>query len=129
MAPSPTTSVDRRATERELLDRLLGMYTEQQALYGEILELSRRQREQVRQGAPLASVRALLQRKQQLLDTVRRLELAERSSKDRWQRGRSGWTASGRTSLHRKLEDVGQIIEDILACEEENDLELLQQCR
>jgi hypothetical protein len=129
MAPSPTTSVDRRATERELLDRLLGMYTEQQALYGEILELSRRQREQVRQGAPLVSIRALLQRKQQLLDTVRRLELAERSSKDRWQRGRSGWTAAGRTSLHRKLEDVGQIIEDILACEEENDLELLQQCR
>lgn len=129
MAPSPITSTERRHVEHELLDRLLGMYDAQQGLYQEVLALSHRQRELVRQNAPLTEIRALLARKRDHLATIRRLELAEHRSKDHWQRERTTWSASGRTRLHRKLEDLGRLIEQILACEEENDLEFLQQCR
>ncbi|MBD3221071.1 hypothetical protein GF314_07480 [bacterium] len=129
MAPSPISNAEPGPVEQRLLDRLLGMYAEQQALYDEVLALSRRQRTLVREQAPLSEIRAVLERKQRHLATIRRLELAEHASKDRWQRDRTRWSASGRTRLHRKLEDLGRVIEEILACEEENDLELLQQCR
>ncbi len=128
MAPPLTTSAERAATERQLLGRLLGMYGEQRGLYEQVLELSRRQRDLVRRDAPLSEIRAVLQRKKDCLETIRRLELTEHGSKDHWRRGRPGWSAAGRAQLHRTLADLGQMIEDILACEEENDRELLQQC-
>jgi len=123
-----TSSAERAATERQLLDRLLGMYGEQRRLYEQVLELSRTQQQLVRDGAPLGEVRAVLDQKKRRLETVRRLELTEHDSKDSWRAGRPGWSAAGRAQLHRTLVDLGQMIEDILACEEENDRELLQQC-
>lgn len=129
MVPQLTTSAERAARERRLLDRLLGLYSEQQRLYGEVLDLSRRQRDMMSAGEPLARVRNLLEAKKSRLDTIRRLELTEDPSKLEWREGRRQWSADGRASLHRALESVGQVIEDILACEEENDRELLQQCR
>ena len=129
MVLQSTTSAERTLQEHRLLDRLLGLYTEQQRLYGEVLDLSRRQRELVRQGEPLARIRSLLDAKRTRLATINRLEMTEESSKDAWRRGRRQWSADSRVSLHRALESVGNVIEEILACEEENDRELLQQCR
>ncbi|MEZ4388770.1 MAG: hypothetical protein R3D98_14600 [Candidatus Krumholzibacteriia bacterium] len=123
-----TSSAERVAQERQLLGRLLGMYTEQRELYRQVLDLSRQQRDLVRDGAPLGEVRTILERKKHCLETVRRLELTEQTSKETWRRGRPGWSAASRAQLHRTLADLGQLIEDILACEEENDRELLQQC-
>ena len=124
-----TTTTDGPALERQLLGRLLGLCDEQRTLYEEVLDLSRQQRELVRSGASLSDVRGVLERKKQRLDMIRRLDLTERDSKQRWREGRAGWSANGRTRLHHALADLGRIIEDILACEEETDLELLQQCR
>ncbi|HOX26448.1 MAG TPA: hypothetical protein PLL30_07680 [Candidatus Krumholzibacteria bacterium] len=129
MAPLPTISADVAARERRLLDRLLGLYGEQQRLYAEVLELSRHERDLLRDGAPLDQVRGLLAAKKRRLETIGRLDLTEAASREQWRQGRRGWSADGRTRLHRALEDVGQLIEAILACEEENDRELLQQCR
>lgn len=129
MAPLLSTSAETAAQERRLLDRLLGLYAEQERLYAEILELSRRQRDLVRQGAPLGEVRAVLEQKKQRLETIGRLDLTEAGSKDQWREGRRGWSAVSRTRLHGALETVGRLIEDILACEQENDRELLQQSR
>jgi len=129
MAPLPATSAELAARERRLLDRLIGLYVEQLRLYREVLDLSRRQRDLVRDGAPLAEVRALLAAKKRRLETIRHLDATEAGSREEWRRGRRGWSAEGRTRLHRALESVGQVIEEILACEEENDRELLQQCR
>ncbi len=98
-------------------------------VYGEVLEISRRQRELVHQGAPMAEIRSLLQGKKNRLETIGHLELTETESKERWRQGRPSWSAGGRAQLHRALESVGQIIEEILACEEENDRELLHQCQ
>ncbi len=47
MAPQLISSADRMALERQLLDRLLGLYAEQKELYGEVLDISRNQRELV----------------------------------------------------------------------------------
>jgi hypothetical protein len=129
MAPLLSTSAEISARERRLLDRLLGLYAEQQRLYGEVLELSRRQQEMVRQGVPLGEIRSLLQEKKRRLETISRLAMTEDLSKEQWRQGRRAWSAGGRASLHRALESVGQIIEEILACEQENDRELLHQCR
>jgi hypothetical protein len=125
----PTTSAERATRERQLLDRLIGLYGEQQRLYGEVLDLSRRQRELVHDGAPLPRIRSLLDAKRTRLATINRLEATEETSKQQWRLGRREWSAESRATLHRALESVGQIIEEILACEEENDRELLQQCR
>lgn len=125
----PTTSAECAAHERQLLDRLLGLYSAQQRLYGEVLDLSRRQRALVHEGAPLPRIRSLLDAKRSRLATINRLEATEETSKQQWRLGRREWSAESRATLHRALESVGQVIEEILACEEENDRELLQQCR
>jgi hypothetical protein len=129
MVPLPTTSPERAVAERQLLDRLLGLYSAQRRLYAEVLDLSRRQRELVQQGAPLGRIHHLLEAKKSRLATIDHLEAAEESSKQQWRLGRRQWSAESRATLHRALESVGQVIEEILACEEENDRELLQQCR
>jgi hypothetical protein len=129
MAPLLSTSAETTTQERRLLDRLLGLYAEQERLYGEVLDLSRRQRDLVRSGAPLPEVRAVLEQKKARLETIGRLDLTEARSKDQWRAGRRDWSADGRTRLHGALEQVGRLIEEILACEEENDRELLHQCR
>jgi len=129
MVLQSTTSAERALLERRLLGRLLGLYTEQQRIYGEVLDLSRRQRDLVQEGEPLARIRRILDAKRTRLATINRLELTEESSKNEWRQGRRQWSADSRVSLHRALESVGNIIEEILACEEENDRELLQQCR
>ena len=129
MVSQSITSAEPMMRERRLLDRLLGMYSEQQRLYGEVLDLSRRQRDLVRDGRPLASIRTVLDAKKSRLSTIQRLELTEENSKQEWRQGRRQWSAESRTSLHRALESVGNVIEEILACEEENDRELLHQCR
>jgi len=129
MAPLLSTSAEIATRERRLLDRLLGLYNEQKRIYGEVLEISRRQRELVHQGAPMAEIRGLLQGKKVRLETIGHLELTETESKERWRQGRRSWSAGGRAQLHRALESVGLIIEEILACEEENDRELLHQCQ
>ena len=129
MASLSPTIAERAAGERQLLDRLLGLYTEQRRLYGEVLDLSRQQRSLVRTGAPLGRIRSLLEAKKNRLSTINRLEATEESSKLRWRQGRRQWSAESRASLHRALESVGLVIEEILACEEENDRELLQHRR
>lgn len=129
MVPTPTTSPDTESGERQLLSRLLGLYAAQQKLYDEVLQLSRRQLDLVRAGAPLAEIRGLLSAKRSRLETISRLESGESASREAWRRGRRQWTSDGRARMQRALADVGRSIEDILACEEENDRELVQHCR
>lgn len=129
MAPLSTTSPEAPVQERQLLARLLGLYAAQRRLYGEVLELSRRQLDLVRGGAPLAEIRGLLAAKKARLETIGRLDGGESASREAWRLGRHRWTADGRAQLHRALGEVGCVIEEILACEEENDRALLHQGR
>lgn len=111
--------------ETELLGRLLSLYDEEARVYARVLELSRRQGEAVRQGAPFGEVRRLLEQKRGCLDLIARLERAEAPAKSDWERRRETFSAGGRARLRAALERVGVLIEGIIACEEANDLALI----
>lgn len=126
--PSSTTS-DLQGREDLLVRRLIGLYQEELQVYQQVLELSRQQGQLIRRGASLGDIRRILQQKKQCLDVVGRLEATERNAKRAWDQGRHQWTVQGRTRLHEILGQVGQLIEQILACEEENDRHLIEQTR
>ncbi len=115
--------------EGELLQRLLGLYEEERQIYGRILDLSRQQGEIVREGAGLGDVRRVLEKKKNCLDIIGRLELMEQRNKQEWERRRQGFSRVSRDRLRQSLHQVTGLIEDILACEEKNDLYLIQQAR
>ena len=129
MASLTTTITDPAALERRLLDRLLSLYDEERRLYVEVLNLSRRQGEAIRGGAPIAEIRRLLSRKKACLETIGRLELTEGQNKVQWRQGRGNWSPAGRARLHDALQDVGQLIESILECEQANDRALMELAR
>ena len=129
MAVSPSFLPETRLTEDDLLDRLLGLYEEERALYAQVLELSREQGETVGGGGSLASVRRILEQKKGCLDLIGRLELTEHRTKVAWEKGRSGWSAPGRRKLHEAIQEIAGLIEDILVTEEKNDLILIDQTR
>ena len=80
-------------------------------------------------GGALASVRRILEQKKQCLDLIGRLDLTEHRTKVQWEKGRQHWTAAGRRRLHEALQQVTNLIEEILICEEKNDLILIEQTR
>jgi DNA-binding transcriptional MerR regulator len=127
MAPQVTTTPDLKGREDLLLRRLLGLYQEEIQVYGQILQLSRQQGHMIQQGLPLAEIRKILDQKKKCLDLISRLEATERQAKQAWDNGRHQWSARGRSQLHQMLGRVGELIEQILICEEENDLHLIQQ--
>jgi len=118
-----------RGHEHVLLDRLLDLYDEERQVYGRVLELSRQQGRMVRDGAALREVRRVLEQKKACLELVARLELTERGSKAAWEQGRHRWSAEGRAALHGAIRRVTDVIEEILACEEANDLEMIALAR
>jgi len=63
MAPQPTTTPETGNREGELLARLLKLYDEESHLYRQVLDLSRRQGDLMREGACLTDVRRLLEQK------------------------------------------------------------------
>ena len=125
MAPQLSSTAERASGEGTLLQRLLELYEEERQVYDRVLELSRQQGRIVRSGGPLTEVRRVLEQKKGCLDLIARLELTERGSKAAWERGRPTWSPDGRARLHEAICRVTDLIEDILACEEENDLELI----
>lgn len=116
-------------SEEDLLARLLGLYEEERQLYGQVLELSREQGALLSRGESLASIRRLLESKNECLDLIGRLELTEHRSKVAWEKGRSRWSTTGRRRLHEAIQEVARLIEEILICEEKNDLILIEKTR
>lgn len=125
MALLPSTSADHGMQERRILGRLLGLYEEQRGVYQQVLHLSRRQGDTVRAGGSLAEVRRILGEKKRCLDLVARLEMTERDAKRDWEKGRRLWSSAGKARLHGTLAEITDLIEEILACEEKNDMELI----
>ena len=121
--------IERTRSEEELLERLLNLYQEESDLYEQVLELSREQGEAISRGGSLAGVRRILEKKKGCLDLVGRLELTEHRTKVAWEKGRAGWTSNSRRQLHDAVQEVTRLIEEILICEEKNDLILIEQTR
>jgi len=126
MALPRTTAIDLPTPgESELLGRLLSLYEEEARVYARVLELSRRQGDAVRQGAPFTEIRRLLEQKKGCLDLIARLERGEAGSKREWEARRAAMSPEGRARLRTALDRVSGLIEGIIACEEQNDRELL----
>ncbi len=124
---SSVPDISRRETE--ILNRLLGLYSEEQQLYAKVLSLSQKQGAIIDEGAPLAAVRKILEQKKSCLDVVSRLEATEQANRQEWESNRTQYSARTRNLLHSALQEVGSLIEEILICEENNDLKLIQQTR
>jgi hypothetical protein len=120
---------NKASRETELLNRLLGLYSEEQQLYTKVLHLSQRQGQIIDRGAPLADVRTILEQKKSCLDVISRLEATEHNHRQEWEINRTRFSARSRNLLHAALQEVSTLIEEILACEENNDLKLIQQTR
>lgn len=134
MASQTTMNAEPRATvavrpEGELLQRLLGLYDEERQLYSQVLELSRQQGEIMRQGGGLGEVRRVLEKKKNCLEIIGRLELMEKRNKQDWERRRQEFSRANRNRLQQALNQVTDLIEEILTCEEANDLYLIEQAR
>ena len=115
--------------EGELLQRLLGLYEEERQIYGQVLDLSRQQGDIMRQGGGLGEVRRVLEKKKNCLEIIGRLELMEKRNKQDWERRRQGFSRPNRNRLQQALNRVTGLIEEILTCEEANDLYLIEQAR
>jgi hypothetical protein len=126
--PEPTTTATRKP-ERELLQRLLGLYAEERQIYGTVLDLSRQQGEIVRRGGGLHDVRRVLEQKKNCLEIIGRLELMEKRNKQEWEQRRREFSRASRRQLRESLDQVTSLIEDILTCEEQNDRDLIEQAR
>lgn len=120
---------DTTCRETEILNRLLGLYSEEQQLYTRVLHLSNKQGEIIGRGAPLSEVRMILEQKKNCLDVISRLEATEQGNRNEWEINRTQYSAKSRNLLHAAQQQVGSLIEDILICEENNDLKLIQQAR
>jgi hypothetical protein len=129
MAPTISTSTEAPSREAHLVNRLTGLYREEIQVYGQILSLSRDQGNLISNGRPLTEIRGILERKKKCLDIIARLEATEKGAKQEWEQGKAGWSAAARTQLHDVLFQVGNLIEEILTCEEANDQKLIEQAR
>jgi len=134
MALQTTTSGKRqslavRRSEDELLQRLLNLYAEEREIYHRVLELSRQQGTIVRSHGRIAEVRRVLEQKKGCLELIGRLELMESGNKRAWEMQRQSFSGDNRAKLQYALKLVTDLIEEILACEEKNDLFLIEQAR
>ena len=126
MAPRLSTPPE-VARESEILNRLLSLYDEERQLYQRVHELTQGQVELIRQGAPLAEIRRILEQKKSCLEVIGRLEMTEKNTKATWAQGRDRWSGTSKGRLHGALQGVTEIIEDILAAEEKCDMYLIEQ--
>ncbi len=129
MAQLASTNADRIATERRVLDKLMGLYQQESQIYNQVLELSRKQGQIISSQSSFSQVRRVLQEKKECLARISRLEELERPSRELWRDGRRNWSAVARAQMHKVLQEIGNTIEEILKCEEQNDQLLLEQMR
>lgn len=127
MVPQLSSVLEKNPQEQEILNLLLGMYAEEVQVYRRVLELSHQQGQIIRDGGDLTDIRRLLEQKKNCLEIIGRLEMTQQRTKSEWEKGRNRWSAGAKVRLHGALHDVSEIIEEILVCEEKNDMELIEQ--
>lgn len=106
--------------------RLLDLYRHELEIYRRVLALSERQGDLVRDGADFSEVRRVLEEKNRCLAVIARLENDEATTKSTWERERQDLPIAERGRVHRALQGVADLIEQILAVEEANDNDLIQ---
>ena len=124
---SRMTSPERRQAESDLLERLLGLYAQEEQLYTRVLALAAQQYEVIHSGSAIAAIRRILARKQSCLEEIGRLEAEESAARADWERRHGVWSPAGWSRLLAGRARITALIEEILVCEERNDRELIAQ--
>jgi hypothetical protein len=126
---SHTTHADGPVAGPSSVERLLQLCEEERCLYERVLEHARRQGEIVRQGGGIAALRRILGAKRACLEEIARLEAAQGVVRANAAGGADAWTPADQARLHVARARIATLVEEILACEERNDRELLDQTR
>jgi hypothetical protein len=122
MAPIASTRAEWNAHDVQVgLEGLLDLYESERTMYQEILELSRRQSEAIRQGKPLGDIRTLLDRKRTMLDMIAHMENQHQQARRNWAESRHRIQGEMVARMQRVLASVGDLLEEILRIEAEND--------
>lgn len=119
MASTACTGAER--PDAATLSRLVDLYERERRMYGEVLELSRRQGEAIRQGRSLEEIRGLLERKKLMLDMITHMEAGQGEARRRWEEHRRDLTGDLPARMQRVLSAVAATLEEILAVEADND--------
>jgi len=110
----------------DLVGNLLELYRNELEIYRRVLALSHQQGAVVKRGGSFQEVRKLLEEKNRCLAVIARLEKDATFSRTAWERDRDSLTTADRSRVHRALQAVADLIEEILVCEERNDNELIR---
>ena len=121
MAPTTSTPLETPTGGPDLLDGLIETYGRERVLYREVLQLSREQAALVERGEGLAGIRRLLDAKRERLDEIARLERGSTAARAEWERVRHVRSGVQPVRLQQSLQAVGELIEQILQVETEND--------
>ena len=121
MASTTSIPTDGMPTELGLLESLVRLYDREIELYGDILKLSHKQRQYITEKKPLVEIRALLKEKNDLLDTIARLEAVNERAKTVWQRKKHVLIGEMPVKLQERFTRVAEMIEEILKIEAVND--------
>ncbi len=127
MGPTGSIAAERSLRRERQLQDLLALYGQERRIYGEVLELSRRQGEMIRRREDLGAIREVLEAKRSRLELIGQLEARHAEARRYWERQRSLLTGPLVVQLQRALQDVGTIIEEILQLEADNDRLFLEQ--
>jgi hypothetical protein len=121
MTPTASTPVDRSAPVSALCETLIEMYRCERELYRDVLRMSRDQADLVRSGESFSRLRHLLTSKRHRLDEIARLEERHALVRRSWELRRGELGGSLPVRLQQSLQAVGELIEEILKVEAEND--------
>jgi len=121
MTPTTCTTVETPTGGPDLLEGLIHIYGRERALYQDVLRLSHEQIELVRNGEGLPGIRRVLDAKRERLDEISRLEESSAAARQEWERLRTGLGGPQPARLQQSLQAVGELIEQILQVEVEND--------
>jgi len=119
MASTFSTAAER--PDDAALTRLVELYESERRLYGEILDLSRRQGRAIRDGRPLEEIRGLLERKRLMLEMIVHMEAGCQEARRGWEAHRHRLAGDLAARMQTVLAAVAALLEEILAVEAEND--------
>ena len=126
MAPTACTPAETSRSAQMLMEGLIELYGRERVLYQEVLQLSRDQAGLIRDGESLRGIRRVLEAKRDRLDEIARLERDSGEARRYWERHRGSLRGSQPVRLQQSLVALGELIEQILKVEAENDRMFLE---
>ncbi len=121
MASTACTPAETSTAPQMLLEGLIDLFARERVLYEEVLQLSRDQADLIRDGESLRGIRRVLEAKRERLDEIARLERRGAEARACWERHRGDLRGSLPVRLQQSLVSMGELIEQILQVEAEND--------